>query len=146
MSINEACVRALSLSCLVRCKDLAAQNSLLHQHLESVSTQAARIRQAADSSALVVGEGEGNDDADTKLSELRSVVAYLRKEKEIVDLQLELSKQENLRLKSQIDHVSQNLEETRKMLSEVCSLLNPNHSDLTDHVTGTRACRGSRCI
>ncbi|EGN98500.1 hypothetical protein SERLA73DRAFT_169454 [Serpula lacrymans var. lacrymans S7.3] len=101
-----------------RCKDLAAQNTLLHQHLESVSSQAARIKQAADTSAAPHGENEMTVDADTKLSELRSVVAYLRKEKEIVDLQLELCKQENVRLKAQIDHLSQSLDETRATLSE----------------------------
>jgi nucleoprotein TPR len=61
---------------------------------------------------------------DTKLSELRSVVAYLRKEKEIVDLQLELSKQENARLKAQIDHLSQSLDDTRATLSEVMWTIN----------------------
>lgn len=55
---------------------------------------------------------------DTKVSELRSVVAYLRKEKEIVDLQLELSKQENVRLKTQIEHLTQSLQETRATLAE----------------------------
>ncbi|KAF9491788.1 hypothetical protein BDN71DRAFT_1281098 [Pleurotus eryngii] len=100
-----------------RCEDLSSQNTILHQHLESVSSQAARIRQTADT-APASNEGEVGDDADAKLSELRSVVAYLRKEKEIVDLQLELSKQENARLKTQIDHLSQNLDETRKTLSE----------------------------
>lgn len=64
-------------------------------------------------------EGDATEDVDTKLSELRSVVSYLRREKEIVDLQLELSKQENVRLKSQIEHLSQSLEETRTSLSEV---------------------------
>lgn len=88
--------------------------------MESVSTQAARIRQAADSSsAQTVDGGENSEDADTKIAELRSVVTYLRKEKEIVDLQLELSKQENTRLKSQIEHLSQTLQETRTTLSEV---------------------------
>ncbi|KAI0953616.1 hypothetical protein AcW1_007790 [Taiwanofungus camphoratus] len=102
-----------------RCRDLAAQNNLLHQHLESVSSQAARIKQAADSSsASVFGELDLADDADTKLAELRSVVAYLRREKEIVELQLELSKQENTRLKTQIEHITQNLDETRRALSE----------------------------
>ncbi|TFK40767.1 hypothetical protein BDQ12DRAFT_679995 [Crucibulum laeve] len=102
-----------------RYQDLVSQNAILHQHLESVSTQAARIQQAADSSATAhAGEGESTDDTDTKLGELRSVVAYLRKEKEIVDLQLELSKQENARLKAQIDHLSQTLNETRTALSE----------------------------
>ncbi|KAG1780540.1 hypothetical protein EV702DRAFT_1078352 [Suillus placidus] len=103
-----------------RSKDLSAQNALLHQHLETVSTQATRIRQAADSSAT---EGTSSDadvggDVDTKVSELRSVVAYLRKEKEIVDLQLELSKQENVRLKAQIEHLTQSLQETRATLAE----------------------------
>lgn len=103
-----------------RCKDLSSQNTVLHRHLESVSSQATRIQQVTESSATTVtGEGDPTDDVDTKVSELRSVVAYLRKEKEIVDLQLELSKQENVRLKSQIDHLSQSLEETRRILSEV---------------------------
>ncbi len=98
---------------------MTTQNGILHQHLESVSSQAAKIRQAAESSASTSYVAEAGDDADTKLSELRSVVAYLRKEKEIVDLQLELSKQENTRLRSQVEHLSSTLEETRKTLSEV---------------------------
>ncbi|CAL1712475.1 unnamed protein product [Somion occarium] len=101
-----------------RCKDLAAQNNLLHQHLESVTSQAARIRQAADSDVAASGEMEISEDTDTKLSELRSVVSYLRKEKEIVELQLELSKQENTRFKTQIEHLAHTLEETQKTLSE----------------------------
>ncbi|KAF8443123.1 hypothetical protein L210DRAFT_3620711 [Boletus edulis BED1] len=102
-----------------RCKDLAAQNTLLYQHLDSVSSQATRIRQVADSTAESTnGDADVGDEADTKLSELRSVVAYLRKEKEIVDLQLELGKQENVRLKAQLDYLSQSLQEVRKTLSE----------------------------
>jgi nucleoprotein TPR len=68
----------------------------------------------------VTHDSDENGNVDTKLSELRSVVAYLRKEKEIVDLQLELSKQESTRLRSQIDHLQQTLTETRRTLSEVC--------------------------
>ena len=101
-----------------RCKDLGEQNSILHQHLESVSTHAARIKQAASSASTEAGEAESTDD-DTKLTELRSLVTYLRKEKEIIELQLELGKQENTRLKTQVDHLSQNLDETRQALSEV---------------------------
>ena len=102
-----------------RCKDVSEQNKLLHQHLESVSSQAARIRQAADSSATAQTEGDATADSDTKLVELRQVVQYLRKEKEIVDLQLELCKQESARLKSQVDHLSHTLDEARTTLSEV---------------------------
>ena len=105
------------------CKDLAAQNTLLYQHLDSVSSQATRIRQVADSTTEnTEGEAGVGGDVDTKLSDLRSVVAYLRKEKEIVDLQLELGKQENVRLKSQLDHLSQSLQGVRKTLSEVSDI------------------------
>ncbi|TDL22268.1 hypothetical protein BD410DRAFT_789007 [Rickenella mellea] len=99
-----------------RCDDLTAQNTLLHQHLENVSLQASRIRQAADS-VTINASMDGADDGDVKLAELRSVVGYLRKEKEIVDLQLELSKQENSRLKTKIDHLSHSLEEARVTLT-----------------------------
>ena len=61
---------------------------MLHQHLESISTQATRIRQAADSSVLEVNDGSESKEREEKLIELRSIVAYLRKEKDIVDLQL----------------------------------------------------------
>ncbi|KAM5539450.1 hypothetical protein V8D89_006902 [Ganoderma adspersum] len=100
-----------------RCKDLGEQNSILHQHLESVSTHAARIKQAATSTSTEAEEVESSDD-DTKLTELRSLVTYLCKEKEIIELQLELGKQENTRFKTQVDHLSQSLEETRQALSE----------------------------
>ena len=66
--------------------------------------------------------GAETDDPDRRLTELRSVVSYLRKEKEIVDLQLELSKQENARFKTQVDHLTQALEETRIALTNVGAL------------------------
>ena len=108
-----------------RCKDLGEQNNILHQHLESVSTHAARIKQAASSASTESGVAESTDD-DTKLTELRSLVTYLRKEKEIIELQLELGKQENTRFKTQVDHLSRNLEEARQALSEVRSYLSIN--------------------
>ena len=52
------------------CKDPAAQNSLLHQHLDSVSSQASRIRQAAYSS-VNVPESDA-DDVDGRMAELRA--------------------------------------------------------------------------
>ncbi|KAF9468627.1 TPR/MLP1/MLP2-like protein-domain-containing protein [Collybia nuda] len=100
-----------------RCQDLSSQNTILHQHLESVSSQANRIKVAV-TSAATEGEVGGQGDEATQLSELGAVVTYLRKEKEIGELQLELSKQETARLKAQIDHLSQSLDETRTTLSE----------------------------
>ncbi|KAG6813573.1 hypothetical protein H0H92_009617 [Tricholoma furcatifolium] len=101
-----------------RAQDLASQNTILHGHLESVSSQANRIKLAAASSSSDNGEAEVSGDVDTKLSELRSVVSYLRKEKEIVDLQLELKQQEISRLKAQVEHLSRSLDDTRATLSQ----------------------------
>ncbi|KAL5496086.1 MLP1_4 [Sanghuangporus vaninii] len=74
-----------------RCIDLAAQHSLLHKHLDSVSSQAFRTHQAAHSN-MNVPESCNGDDVDDYVAEPCSVVAYLRKENEIVDLELELSR------------------------------------------------------
>ena len=92
---------------------------MLHQHLDNVSSQAARIRQAADFLVGMPGEGELADSTESRLSELRAVINYLRKEKEIVDMQLELCKQENARLKTQMGHLTRDLEDTRVTLSDV---------------------------
>lgn len=100
----------------VSAQDLTAQNDLLHQHLESVSSQAARIRQAADSS---VGDADDVNGPEPAASELRSVVSYLRKEKEIADLQLEINQQEIARLKADSERLARELDEQKALLAEV---------------------------
>jgi nucleoprotein TPR len=97
---------------------LVAQNTILHQHLESVSSQAAKIREAVDARAPSEGDSDSAN-ADTRVNDLQSIVNYLRKEKSIVDLQLDMSKTEIARLKTQIEHLSQTLQETRETLSQV---------------------------
>lgn len=101
--------------------DLVSQNATLHQHLENVSSQAAKIRQTAeapktDGSATEVGEADSDDAS----AELRGVISFVRREKEIAELQLDLHKQENVRLKAYSDRLNQSLEDTRKLLTEVC--------------------------
>lgn len=101
------------------CQDLTSQNNLLHRHLESVSTQAVRIRETADATTTRFTDTLESEDIEGKLAELRTVVAYLRKEKGIVDLQLELSKQESARIKAQADQLAKSLEDARSTLSVV---------------------------
>ena len=107
----------------------------MHQHLESVSAQATRIRQAAEAPVDNVTGTEGETvalgDEDSRLSELRSVVSYLRKEKGIVDLQLEMAKRETGVLKNQIERLSQTLQETRATLAEVSPTILLSHNPLT---------------
>ncbi|KAI0310134.1 TPR/MLP1/MLP2-like protein-domain-containing protein [Amylostereum chailletii] len=124
-----------------RCKELAEQNKVLHQHLETVSSQAAKIRQAADASTASGGESQPADEADAKLSELRAVIGYLRREKDIVEMQLELSKQESTRLKTQITHLTRDLDETRTTLSEereravAAAATDAQHAELLDKIS-----------
>ncbi|KAG6833443.1 hypothetical protein H0H87_006809 [Tephrocybe sp. NHM501043] len=131
-----------------RIQDLTSQNAILHSHLESVSNQANRIKLAAASSSDDA-EGGGSGDTDSKLSELRSVISYLRKEKEIVDLQLELSKQENSRFKTQVDHLSQNLEDVRATLSQErekaaeTAASAAQHAELVERINQTNLLRES---
>jgi nucleoprotein TPR len=100
-----------------RHKALAQQNTLLHEHLETVTTQAARIRQAADdTTALPDGAA---DEGSEQLSDLRNLVIFFRKQSEMNDLKLEVVKQENIRLKAQLEHLSESLSETRQALSQV---------------------------
>lgn len=104
--------------CLCRIDDLTSQNGILHQHLESISSQATQIRQAATNPATA-----NVADGDTSLSgqasdELHEVIKYLRREKEIVDLQMELNKQECARLRQSLEHANRTLDETRVQLAE----------------------------
>lgn len=87
-----------------------------------------------------ISDIDSPDDTETRLAELRSVVAYLRKEKGIVDLQIDLAKQEVIRLKSQIDHLSHNLEDARETLSQEreraveAAASNTQHAELVERI------------
>ena len=88
--------------------------------------QAAKIRDAANTSSAIP-EGE-DEPSDNNLAELRSVVGWLRKEKEIVELQLELSKQEAARLRAQVDYLTQGLRQAQASLSEVLAFVRGSYS------------------
>jgi nucleoprotein TPR len=95
----------------------------LHQQLQILSSQATRIRQVA-SVNLENAEDVPSElgSADQQLADLRSVISYLRKEKEISELHLEVSKQEAARSKAEVDHLTRVLEETRSILTQVMYL------------------------
>ncbi|KAE8224720.1 hypothetical protein CF319_g2423 [Tilletia indica] len=97
--------------------DLKKQNALLHDALESANNQATKLRQAhADSTA-------DNFDPDQSISaipttELGEVVRYIRKEKEIVDVQLGLTRQEAARLRQNLEYANTSIEKLRSELVE----------------------------
>ena len=98
-----------------RREEVNAQNKLLHQQLEGVSGQISALQQK---------RAQQLDDADTPMSpsssfeNLQEVIRYLRREKEIVDVQYELSVQEGKRLKQQLDYAQSQLDETRLKLDQ----------------------------
>ncbi|KAK6516465.1 hypothetical protein TWF506_006371 [Arthrobotrys conoides] len=97
-----------------RCDDLAKQNKLVHDQFEVVSQQIADLQKDRE---RAIGE-LAIATSDQSLEELREVITYLRREKEIVDVQLELQTQEAKRLKVQLDHTRKQLDEVRVTLSE----------------------------
>ena len=111
-----------------RCDDLAQQNAVLHEHLETFNTHAAKLQAAkAAGGEDVVGHGEGPDAAsaealaasvDASGDQLREVIRYLRREKDIVDLQLEFAKQESTRLRQQLEFTTRGLDEARAQLAQ----------------------------
>ncbi|GAA5982753.1 hypothetical protein JCM11641_007777 [Rhodosporidiobolus odoratus] len=112
-----------------RSDEVKEQNSTLAQHLETASAQATQLqaRHAAVADAAG-GVANGGADADTfeaitashnsSVEQLREVIRYLRREKDIIDLQLDFSKQEATRLRQQLEFTSRGLEEARQSLQE----------------------------
>jgi nucleoprotein TPR len=103
-----------------RREDLNAQNKLLHQQLENVSSQVSALQQSRANFAEVEGDetSAASVPADRSVEDLREVIKYLRREKEIVDVQYELSIQESKRLKHQLDYSQSQLDEARLKLDQ----------------------------
>lgn len=110
------------------CDDLTAQNALLHEHLETFSSQAAHLqaRQQSNTGGAPESSTEDQDSIDaitashnSSVEQLRGVIRHLRSDKEVVDYQLQLAKTEATRLKTQLEYATRGLEEARQSLTEV---------------------------
>ena len=91
---------------------LKTQNDRLHQQVESVMAQLSSF-----SKREPLGAESPSADF-SSLENLQEVIKYLRREKEIVDVQLELSGQEGKRLKQQLDYTQSQLDDTRLRLNQ----------------------------
>ena len=84
-----------------------------------MSSQAARIQQASDGEATEDGEDVPAPPSNAKTSEeLHAVIRYVRREKDVAELRLELSKQQESRLRQQLDHANKQLDARSAELSE----------------------------
>ena len=109
-------------------ENLAAQNNHLHQQIETYSAQINALKKRSSSSH------EGPEDIPASdLDNLQEVIKYLRREKEIVDVQLELSAQEGKRLRQQLDYAQSQLDDTRLRLSQQRRLQAENERSNLDH-------------
>ncbi|XWW97468.1 hypothetical protein V2A60_005450 [Cordyceps javanica] len=99
-----------------RREDVNAQNRLLHQQLEGLTTQVNALQQSRGGNGIEDEAGvAGATDAMEGLRELNS---YLRREKEILEVQYDLKTQESKRLHQQVEYVQSQLDETRLKLDQ----------------------------
>ncbi len=100
-----------------RREELAHQNNLLHGQLENVTQQITALQR--DRAALAeTANGESDNQPSAELAKLQEVITYLRREKDIVDVQYQLSVQEGKRLRQQLEFAQSQLDETRLKLDQ----------------------------
>ena len=111
-------------------ENLKIQNYRLHQQLEHLSLQISNLQKRSST-----GENSIPDDNSLApgVENLQEVIKYLRREKEIVDVQLELSIQEARRLKQQLDYTQSQLDDTRLKLNQQRHLEEDNERTALNH-------------
>ncbi|KAG2418026.1 hypothetical protein HFD88_001126 [Aspergillus terreus] len=97
-----------------RREEVLHQNSLLHTQLENITNQISALQRDRAS----IPENEDEESTAPNLENLQEVIKFLRREKEIVDVQYHLSTQESKRLRQQLEYTQSQLDETRLKLEE----------------------------
>ncbi|KAL1621757.1 Protein mlp1 [Diplodia seriata] len=100
----------------IRRDEVNDQNKRLHQQLETVSAQISALKQSRASLGAEPAEPGSTPPPETE--NLQEVIRYLRREKEIVEVQYELQIQESKRYKQQLDHAQTQLDQTRERLNQ----------------------------
>lgn len=97
--------------------DANAQNKLLHQQLENVSAQVSALQQsrasAGESLDTISSQPSGAGD-----DQFRELSNYLRREKDILEVQYDLKVQEAKRLQQQYEYAQSQLDEARVKLEQ----------------------------
>jgi nucleoprotein TPR len=99
-----------------RREEVNHQNSVLHSQLENITAQIAALQR--DRAGVPESDEQEGDQAAPDLEGLQEVIKYLRREKEIVEVQYHLSTQEAKRLRQQFDYTQSQLDETRLKLEQ----------------------------
>lgn len=100
-----------------RWEDANAQNKILHQQLENVTTQISALqssRRADDESLEMIAAHPSSSDGD----KYRELSNYLRREKEILEVQYDIKAQDAKRLQQQLEYTQSQLDEARLKLEQ----------------------------
>lgn len=98
-----------------RREEVLRQNSLLHEQVQGITAQISSLqRDRANFSEAEEQEGE----LAPNLERQQQLISWLRKEKEILELQLQCSNSEKERLQRQFDYTQSQLDETRLKLEQ----------------------------
>ncbi|KAJ5082950.1 hypothetical protein N7532_011993 [Penicillium argentinense] len=98
-----------------RREEVLHQNSLLHEQVQGVTAQISALQR--DKANFSENDEEGEEMA-PNLERQQQLISWLRKEKEILDLQLQCSNSEKDRLQRQFDYTQTQLDETRLKLEQ----------------------------
>lgn len=99
-----------------RREEVLHQNSLLHTQLENISSQISSLQR--DRANVPEDDENENGSLAPNLESMQEVIKFLRREKEIVEVQYHLSTQEGKRLRQQLDYTQSQLDETRLKLEQ----------------------------
>ncbi|XDG06092.1 hypothetical protein ABKA04_005707 [Annulohypoxylon sp. FPYF3050] len=97
--------------------DANAQNKLLHQQLDDVTKQVSALQQSrssTDESLDAIAAQPSGSEAD----KFRELSTYLRREKDILEVQYDLKVQEAKRLQQQLEYAQSQLDEARLKLEQ----------------------------
>ena len=100
-----------------RWEDANAQNKLLHQQLENVTAQISALQQSRTSGDLSL-ESISTQPSSSDADEYRELSNYLRREKDILEVQYDLKVQEAKRLQQQLEYTQSQLDEARLKLEQ----------------------------
>ncbi|KAB8295814.1 hypothetical protein EYC80_008636 [Monilinia laxa] len=98
--------------------DVNAQNKLLHQQLDNVSSQIIALQQTRSTATDASEAGSPAAETDRTVEGLRELNTYLRREKEIGEVQYDIKIQEAKRLQQQLEYTQSQLDEARLKLDQ----------------------------
>lgn len=113
-----------------RREEVLNQNSLLHGQLEGITNQISSLQRDR---ANIAENDEDSSASSSSLEGLQEVIKFLRREKEIVDVQYHLSTQESKRLRQQLDYTQSQLDETQLKLEQQRRAEAENATNSLDH-------------